>query len=203
MHSTSFSKKATMGHHQGDAAPVSMETYYEEYRDREDGQKYELVNGHIETFEKTMNDSQLYIAANLTQFFYQLRFEGKVQGTFQAEKDTELWKNHVRIPDMCYLTQLQLVETYDGKHPVAAFIIEVVSLTDKAEKYAVKIEDYFKAGVKVVWMIYPKAKQVQVHVEGSPQITVCKGEMVCSAAPVLPTFALSVNDIFKKPELPK
>jgi len=137
---------------------ITTDFYYEEYRHREDGLKYELVDGKIETSEKTTNDSQLYIAENLTFLFYNLKVQGKVQGTFQAEKDTELWKNHVRIPDMCYLSQRQIVEAYEGKHPVAEFVIEVVSPTDKAEKYAGKIEDYFKAGVKVIWMIYPKAK---------------------------------------------
>jgi Uma2 family endonuclease len=181
---------------------ITTEIYYEEYRQREDSRKYELVDGQIETFEKAMHDSQLYIADNLTRFFYRLFYEGKVTGTFQAEKDTELWKNHVRIPDMCYLSQRQIVEAFEGKHPVAEFLIEVVSPTDKAEKYAGKIDDYFKAGVKVVWMIYPKAKQVQVHHYNSSHITICKGDMVCSAAPVLPEFALTVNEIFKKPEPP-
>ena len=182
---------------------ISTETYYEEYRHREDGRKYELVDGQIETTEKTMNDTQLYIADNLTRFFYRLFYEGKVTGTFQAEKDTELWQNHVRIPDLCYLNQHQLVEAYEGKHPVAEFVIEVVSPTDKAEKYAGKIDDYFKAGVKVVWMIYPKAKQIQVHLHDSTQVTICKEDMACSAAPVLPEFAITVNEIFKKPELPR
>lgn len=93
------------------------------------------------------------------------------------------------------------MEAYEGKHPVAEFVVEVVSPTDKAYKYSEKIEDYFKAGVKVVWMIYPNTKQVQVHIQGSTNVTICKGEMLCSAAPVLPEFAISVDDIFKKPTL--
>ena len=182
---------------------ITTEIYYEEYRHREDGLKYELVDGQIETSGKTMNDSQLYIADNLTRFFYRLFYEGKVTGTFHAKKDTERWKNHVRIPGMCYLNQRQIVEAYEGKHPLAEFVIKVVSPTDKAEKYAGKIDDYFKAGVKVVWMIYPMVKQIQVHLHDSPQVTVCKGDMICSATPVLPEFELSVNEVFKKPELPK
>ena len=148
-----------------------------------------------------MNDSQANIAENLNFLFYSLKLLGKIQGSLQTEKDTELWKDHVRIPDMCYLNQQQLVDAYEGKHPVTEFVIEVVSPTDRAYKYSEKIEDYLKAGVKVVWMIYPNTKQVQVHVHDSPNVTNCKGDMVCSAGPVLPEFALSVNDIFKKPAM--
>ena len=180
---------------------ISTEAFYRKYGQREDGYKYELVNGRIEKFKKTMNDSQAYIAENLNFFFYSLKVSGKIQGSFQTEKDNELWKDHVRIPDMCYLNGQQLVDAYEGKHPVAEFVIEVVSPTDKAYKYSEKIEDYFKAGVKVVWMIYPNTKQVQVYLHDSPNVTICKGELVCSAAPVLPEFALSANDIFKKPTM--
>ena len=187
----------------GEPVPISTETYYEEYRDREDNFKYELVDGRIEKYEKTMNDNHLYISFNLHHFFSSLLAAGKVQGTFQAEKDTELWKNHVRIPDMCYLSMRQVLEAYEGKHPVAEFVIEVVSPTDKALKYSEKIEDYFKAGVKVVWMIYPNTKQVLVHVHNSSNVTSCKGETICSAAPVLPEFALTANEVFKKPTLNK
>jgi Uma2 family endonuclease len=193
-------EKTTTGKgHEGGPALISTEAFYRKYGQREDGFKYELVNGRIEKFKKTMNDSQLFISTNLHRFFFSLWANGKVQGVFQAEKDNELWKDHVRIPDMCYLNEQQLVEAYEGKHPVAEFVVEVVSPTDKAYKYSEKIEDYFKAGVKVVWMIYPNTKQVQVHLHNSTNVTYCKGEMICSAAPVLPEFAISVNDIFKKP----
>ncbi|MBK8566215.1 MAG: Uma2 family endonuclease [Saprospiraceae bacterium] len=185
--------------HEGGPALISTEAFYRRYGQREDGFKYELVNGRIENSEKNMDDSQLHIAANLSLFFYSLKLERKSGGTFLANKYNVLWKDHVRKPDMCYLNQQQLVEAYEGKHPVAEFVVEVVSPTDKAYKYSEKIEDYFKAGVKVVWMIYPNTKQVQVHLHNSTNVTYCKGEMICSAAPVLPEFAISVNDIFKKP----
>mgnify|MGYP001567914246 CR=1 FL=1 len=184
-------------------AHVSMETYYEKYRHREDGWKYELVDGRIEKFEKTMKLNQHYIANNLHDLFYSLKMNGKVEGSFTAEVDNELWKDHVRIPDMCYLNQAQVLDAYNGGHPIAEFVIEVVSPSDKMEKYKEKIRDYFKAGVKVIWMIYPKVKEVDVYVKGSSQMTICEGEMICSAAPALPEFAISVNDIFKKPEQPK
>jgi len=44
---------------------------------------------------------------------------------------------------------------------------------------------------------------VQVHLHNSSQVTICKDRMICSAAPVLPEFEITVDEVFKKPELPK
>jgi hypothetical protein len=65
-----------------------------------------------------------------------------------------------------------------------------------------KMGDYRNAGVKVVWHIFTIKNEVHVYAgENLTYLTVCKGDMVCSAAPVLSQFALSVNDIFKMPQL--
>ena len=189
------------GRKNGTPAHVATETYYEKYRQREDGWKYELVDGRIEKSEKTTNLSQHFISNNLHDCFFSLKMSGKADGSFTAELDNELWKDHVRIPDLCYLNQQQVVQAFKGGHPVAEFVIEIVSPSDKSEKYKEKIRDYFKAGVKVIWMIYPKVKQVDIYVKDSPHFTTCEGDMICSAAPVLPGFAISVNDIFREPEL--
>ncbi len=81
-------------------------------------------------------------------------------------------------------------------------MIEVVSPSDKAEKYALKRKDYFKAGVKVLWLIYPKGEEVHVYYDATHSL-VCEGDAICSAAPVLPEFALAAKDIFKKPVIAK
>ncbi len=180
---------------------VSVHEYYEKYRHREDGFKYELVEGRVEKTHKMMNNAQAHIAENLTFFFYLLKVAGKIQGTFQTEKDTPLKRKTLRIPDMCYMNAQQLAEAARGANPVPEFMIEVVSPTDKAEKYAEKRRDYFAAGVKVLWLIYPKAQEVHVWFDATHSVA-CTGDALCSAAPVLPEFVMAAKDIFALPDMP-
>jgi Uma2 family endonuclease len=181
---------------------ISMETYYEKYRNREDGFKYEWLEGKIEKTPKSMNDAQSHIAHNLTSFFFKLLFEGKVEGAFHSEKDTFVEERRIRIPDMCYLNPKQAYEAAHGGHPIADFMLEVVSTHDKIEDYENKLYDYFAAGVKVVWWLFPKQEAVYVFTNDQKAV-ICRGEMLCSAAPVLPEFQLTANAIFKKPEKPR
>jgi Uma2 family endonuclease len=181
-------------------AYISEETYYKKFRYREDGFKYEWLDGIIEKSPKAMTDKQVHIAHNLNTVFFRLLFAEKIKGSFQTEKDTQVQATRIRIPDMCYLNPIQAYEAAHGGHPVSEFMIEVVSPTDKIYDYASKLEDYTNAGVKVVWLIFPHIEKIYVY-EGKT-MTILGGQDICSATPVLPDFAITVEDVFKKPALP-
>jgi len=55
--------------------------------------------------------------------------------------------------------------------------------------------------VQVIWHLYPELEEV--HIYHGKQVTICSGDDLCSAAPVLPAFELSVAAIFQKPEVEK
>jgi hypothetical protein len=73
----------------------------------------------------------------------------------------------------------------------------VISKNDLINVVNNKVLEYFKSGVKVLWHIFPEQRMVYVFT--SPKhITVCFEDDICSAAPVLMDFEMSVNGIFKK-----
>ena len=181
-------------------AYISQETYYRKYRNREDGFKYEWLDGVIEKTPKSMSNKQAYIAKNLNALFFRLLFAEKVAGSFNTEQNAHLKPTRIRIPDMCYFNAQQEYEAAHDGHPISEFMIEVVSPTDKIYDYAEKLRDYKTAGVKVIWLIFPHVKEVYVY-EGKT-MTIQSGLDICSAAPVLPNFEITAADIFKKPLLP-
>ena len=65
----------------------------------------------------------------------------------------------------------------------------------QVEKLVEKMNDYWAAGVKVIWQIYPGNKQI--HVYHGKQMTVCTGDDLCSAEPVVEGFVLAVREVFK------
>ena len=181
------------------AKPISWEEFQRKYLSREDDYKYEWVDGQVIKTKRGIDKTQLYIQRNFLRFFRQLFVDGKVEGEIIAEPDLFFLKNH-RRPDMAWLTDKQIDDLEDPKaYEVPTFIIEVISNNDQMNTVREKMINYRDAGVQVVWHIFPKMQQVDVYAgKNLSQIVTCSGDDICSAAPALPNFKMSVKDIFKK-----
>lgn len=183
-----------------ESKPISWVAFQRKYLSREDQYKYEWVDGTVVKTIRGMDKSQLYIQFNLQIFFDQLKIEKNLEGTLIAEPDLFFLSNH-RRPDIVWLTKQQIYALADpNAYEVPRFVIEVVSTNDNINKVKAKMINYGDAGVEVVWQIFPAHRQVDVYT--GPllhHMTVCKGADVCSAAPALPDFQLTVDAIFYKP----
>ena len=183
-----------------ESKPISWVAFQRKYLTREDQYKYEWVNGTVVKTIRGMDKSQLYIQFNLQNFFDQLKIEKNLEGTLIAEPDLFFLTNH-RRPDIAWLTEQQIYALADpNAYEVPRFVIEVVSTNDSINKVKAKMINYGDAGVEVVWQIFPAHRQVDVYT--GPllhHMTVCKGADICSAAPALPDFQLTVDAIFYKP----
>ncbi len=172
---------------------VPLDVFLEKYRKGANGFKLEWNNGLI---EKTvaMKQSENYISQNLLIEFIKLGLNN--QGMLLQE--VEVWTSDTqwRKPNMAYFTQAQIRMAVDKTNAIPEFVIEVISTFDPINVVTTKVIDYFKAGVKVLWHIFPEQKMVYVF-HSPKHIAVFEAEELCSAAPVLPTFVLSVDDIFK------
>ena len=81
------------------------------------------------------------------------------------------------------------VEQTTTMNPKKLFLVQ--HLTDLF--YRMKQE----TGVRVLWIIYPQLRVVHVYTS-TKRITVCEDDTdICSAAPVLPEFEISIYDLFK------
>jgi len=173
---------------------ISLEEFFE-FRP-EDGFKYEWENGFLKAREKMIKPSELYIVENLRAAFEQTTFK-RLRGAMITETICAVSEGKYRIPDISFLTKTQIDEGREGKPPVALFLIELVSENDTITYYDQKLEEYFSAGVKCVWLIFPGSRKVWVF--SSPKdVRICTGDDSCSAAPALPDFQLSVNQIFSQ-----
>lgn len=174
---------------------ISWETFQDEYLAREDNFKYEWVNGQVEKTERSMDRMQFFIQLNLTNFLAQLKTENPaIDGILISEGDVFFAGNH-RRPDIAYFTAEQIEAARDNEDIHPDFVIEVISKNDQLERVAEKMENYRKAEVAVVWHVFPTRNEV--HVYRGKQMSVCIGEDLCSAEPVIPGFVISVNEIFR------
>ncbi|MCU0339053.1 MAG: Uma2 family endonuclease [Spirosomaceae bacterium] len=174
--------------------PTAPPTTFAEFLlwEPEDGYKYEWNDGELIKFTG-MNKKQVKIYDILNTLFIEKSYWKS--GTFVAEYDTQLSGIQMRRPDIAFLSKTQLEEANKGGDPIPEFMIEILSESDNVNKVEEKVAEYFKAGVKVVWNIYLEQKVVYVYTSRR-DVKICIEDDICSAAPVLPEFEISVSQIF-------
>ncbi len=175
---------------------ISIQTFLEKYRKGGPGVKYEFNNGIIEKTE-TMKLKENFIIQNLRTVFTETPAY-KNRGSLECELEVWTSKTQWRKPDMAYITLEQTRAAADGAEPMPEFVIEVISKNDEVNVVKGKVYEYFKAGVKILWHIFPDFNRVEIY-RSPDDIEVCSGEKVCSAEPVVEGFKIVAKAIFKKP----
>ena len=156
---------------------------------------YEFVNKQV-LKKEMIKDVELAIIWWLNKYF-KLTKGFREDALLISEAGMRLSTDNFRVPDLSYFTAEQHFATVKGEHPRAELVIEILSKSESAEHIADKIRDYFSAGVKIVWYIYPKTEAIYVY--ASPKdIKVCEGDDIVSAAPVVPDFQFPARAIFRK-----
>lgn len=172
---------------------ITWEQFKRRYLQREDKYKYEWVNGTVEKTLRTMDQHQQLILVKLLEWLDSLRTPSHKLGRLLAEVDTFFAGNH-RRPDISYFSEAQLAAIPKGNQE-PQFVIEILSTSDQILKVHKKMQDYRRANIPVIWHIFPELEEV--HVYTGENMTICRGEKLCSAAPVLPEFAIPAKEIFK------
>ena len=159
---TGNSKTLKKNGHGGTPKKISWEQFQKQYLSREDGFKYEWLNGIIEKTPRTMFQHQLIIVNNLMELFDKLKFQNKVTGRLLTEIDSFFDENH-RRPDIAFYSAEQIKLTKTEENQIPAFVVEIISKTDNINRVNRKVDDYFDAGVKVLWHVFPDLKKVHVY----------------------------------------
>ena len=80
--------------------------------------------------------------------------------------------------------------------------VEVVSPNDLADEIRTKVEEYLTSGVRLVWVVYPRLRLVDVY-EPAGLCRVVRFADILDGGDVLPGFKLTIDDIFPKTEEPE
>lgn len=117
-------------------------------------------------------------------------------GELMAEVDMFLpLANRTRRAEIAYLSGEQMRASKDGKASLCTFVVEIISRNDQVNDVEEKKAEYFNNGVQVLWIIFPQVQKVEVY-HSVKEVRICTGDDICSAAPVLPDFEISVRDLF-------
>ena len=154
---------------------------------------YEFVRGQA-IKKKAMKQNELFIVQFLTRLFSKTT-DYKNGAELVPEIDVYIDDYRKRVPDFACFTAEQIKATRQGTKIVPAFLIELLSDSEGFTDVQTKIQDYFDAGVQVVWYINPKTRTIYSYT--SPKIvTIATGADVCSAAPAVVDFRFEVQSLF-------
>lgn len=106
----------------------------------------------------------------------------------------------VRIPDISFVARSRLPGNKMPRGPMPRLApnlaVEVLSKSNTKQEMSRKLDDYFEAGVELVWFFDPPSRTVRVF-KSPEKSTVLKGAEVLTGGTVLPGFRVKVAEIFK------
>lgn len=74
--------------------------------------------------------------------------------------------------------------------------VEVASPNDKIEDFLAKAHEYLQAGVRLVWVVYPRLRQLHAHTSPTDPPRIFTDAATLDGGDVLPGFALPMAGLF-------
>jgi Uma2 family endonuclease len=161
---------------------------------------YEVVDGQI--VEKPMGAFSTWLASLLARYMGSFAAEhrlGRVvcEMLFRIDAATNLQ----RRPDVAFVSDrrwplARQVPDEAAWDVVPDLAIEVVSPSNSAVEVVGKVDEYFRAGVQHVWVVYPSVAAIHVH-DSPTAIRVLRRGDELDGAPLLPGFRLPLTTLFE------
>ncbi|HKQ52348.1 MAG TPA: Uma2 family endonuclease [Pyrinomonadaceae bacterium] len=164
-----------------------------------DGFHYELVRGELKRMSPTGRKHGSVTMA-LASPLYQFVRLNKLGEVYAAETGFKLESNPdtVRAPDIAFICAERIqsagrAEGYGEGAPDLA--VEVLSPGNTKREMTEKVEDYFAAGARLVWIVNPKLKTVTVYRSPTDIVTLTEQDTL-DGGEVVPGFQIPVAGIF-------
>ena len=159
----------------------------------------ELINGTL--VEKAMGARESLFASLLIQIlwnFVEVHDLGVVLG---ADGTLRILPRQVRIPDVSFISWARLPSRGLPDEPIPDLVpdlaVEVISEANMKKEMERKLREYFTAGVRLVWLIYPKTRTVEVYTSATECRRV-RHDQTLDGGDVLPGFELPLRKLFAR-----
>ena len=168
--------------------------------DRED-RLCELVDGTL--VEKVMGFDLSRFAVVLAAYLMTYLNQHDLGAVLGADGMMKLFPGMVRIPDVAFISwgRYPKRKRRRGEIPLVVpdLVVEVLSEGNTPKEMARKLDDYFRAGVRLVWYVNPKKRTVSVY-NGPDESELLREDETLSGGDVLPGFSLSISEWFDRAE---
>lgn len=169
--------------------------------ERREGRICELVDGVL--VEKAMGLAESFLALEIA-FFLRLFLAEHKLGFLGGEAGTlRLWPGLVRIPDVSFISWDQLPNRKLPKkaipdlHPDLA--VEVLSRNNTKPEIDRKLNEYFRSGTRLAWVVNPRKRSVRVYT-APDQSRLLREDETLDGGDVLPGLSLPLREVFAQLE---
>jgi Uma2 family endonuclease len=170
----------------------------DEFMARPDARYYELIDGNL--VERNVGTRSSYIAGRILSALIVYNDAQKIGWPFDADTVYQCFgSGHTgRKMDGSFVCRGRLPgeRIPDGHMQIAPDLaIEVVSPNDSAYEVDEKVSLYLNAGVKLIWLVYPESRSIQVKRAGGPPADL-QANQELTGEPALPGFRAPVATFF-------
>jgi Uma2 family endonuclease len=159
----------------------------------------ELIDGVL--VEKRKGIREALWATLIVHYLWKFLEKHDLGLALGADGFVRLFPGRIRIPDVSFIPWTSLPKGELPDEAIASivpdFMIEVLSKSNTKKEIDLKVQDYFKSGAKLVWVINPVTQTADIYTAADHCVTTSKGA-VLDAGPVLPGFKLSLKKMFAK-----
>jgi Uma2 family endonuclease len=163
----------------------------------------ELVDGVL--VEKAMGFYEVFLGSVLLRLLGEFIDRHQLGIVVGSHAHMRLFPGLVRMPDAAFISWERLPRSEVPDVPVAGLApdlaVEVISKSNTRKEMTRKLGEYFSAGVRLVWLVYPKKKTVEVYTSSQDKKVLGKDETL-DGGDVLPGFSLSLAEFFAPRKAP-
>jgi Uma2 family endonuclease len=165
-----------------------------------DGDRYELVDGQLVEREMSMESS--WIAGEIAGLLRDFVKSRQLGWVFPEETSFQCFleePRRVRKPDTSFFGKSRLPNgpLSEGHCPLAPdLVVEVVSPNDLFYEVEIKVDEWLRAGVPLVWVVNPANRTVLVHRATEPSPQKLTERETLTGDDVLSGFVCGVNELF-------
>jgi Uma2 family endonuclease len=156
---------------------------------------FELIHG--EMIEKVPTEEHGLIAGNIYGFLWQYtRQSGIGRAVIEVRVCIPEDEYNSRQPDLAFFADTTRPIVKRGPvHQMPDLVIEMKSPDDTYTSMRERAQYYLVHGAKLVWLIYPAKRLVEVY-RPDADSDLLTGDDTVNGGDVLPNFVLSVHEIF-------
>ena len=165
---------------------------------------YEIIDGE----RKEIEPMGMYMTLLACELYARLREHvirhdlgmAVTEGLFRFQRNPD----RGRRPDVAFVSrercQQSPVPSEGDWDVVPDLAVEVVSPTNDATELEEKLVEYFRFGVRQVWVLHPEHRRLYVH-ESLRKVSVLNEDDTLLGGDVLPGFSLKLVDLFAAVEM--
>jgi Uma2 family endonuclease len=159
----------------------------------------ELIDGVL--VEKAMGYFESRLAATLVMILGRFVDEHDLGIVLAADGALRILSDQIRAPDVAFLNWDRFPGRQRPAEPIPAIVpdlaVQVLSAGNTEREMERKLDDYFAAGVRLVWIIDPATKSATSY-ESRQEPQPVKYDESLSGRNVVPGFELPLRELFEK-----